>query len=498
MATILLLADLPEEILRSCFFPLTPADLRAVCSVDKRFRRLATPLLYSTIRFSWGEVRTGKPQVAPPLSLLVRSIVRDPTLAHHIRTVDLQGGGFRWGSYRGKTPKISVDGLGLAMNAYGGPAPDVVGVGIADYLSLIQATGVPDVDLWTRELCSGKMDAFVAVLLSQTQQLERLEIGPSFANESQLLGMMFRAAICNLDVPTQSLPYPNLRTVSFDLGYVDQRYRTYNSMQDALAFFYLPNVQHMRLFIENEQSFVWPGITTTDEETNAVVNQPPCASSLISLRLDQIREANLGHVLSVTPSLISLDWKWSYQPGVDSHNTPVVDLTKIAGILSQVRNTIAEFNITADSLPAHGGSRPPAVELLGTLGGLEELHNLRVFQIPLVFLAGFEQKPSSRLASAVPTTIADLTITDDLVQIVPLYLWSKDLVADLVEDFMQDAPQTHPRLRRIVMWLIDDEWGPCLEQRLVEKASIQTGIQVEIKQLADDDMTFSKPMKALS
>lgn len=491
MASSPALIELPKELLHSCLQHLTPAHLHTTCSVSKLLRRLATPPLYSTIRFSWGETRAGKPQVEPPLALLVRSIVHNPSLAHHIRTVDLRGGGFRWGSYRGKTPRISVSGLGL-LNADEFPAS--VAPRLAAYVTLIEATGVSDVDLWVRELCDGSMDAFVALLLSQTQQLERLDIGPSFANATRQLGMMFRAAVCQMDVPTQTLPYQHLTKVSFDLGWIDIRYRTYGSMQDALAFFYLPNIRHMYLFIDNEPSFAWPGIMTTG--TNATDTCPPRPSSLLSLRLDQIREAHLDQVLSVTPSLQSLDWKWSYQPGIDGHNTPVVDLTQIVGILSRVRNTLRELNITADSLPGISDIGPPPVEIIGTLGALSDLPHLQDIQIPLAFLVGFEPKPALRLANTVPTSIEVLTITDDLVQLLTRYLWDGDLVADLLEAFLQGLQETHPRLRRLEMWLIDDEWLPRLKERL-DEALVHMALQFNIKLQDSEDMVLSKPMKAL-
>lgn len=493
MASLSALTQLPEELLRSCLQHLSPAHLHATCSVSKLLRRLATPFLYSTIRFSWGEISSGKPQVEPPLALLVRSIVHDPSLAHHIRTIELQGDGFRWGSYRGKTPRISVSGLGL-LNTDAFPAS--VAPRLAAYITLIQATGVSvsDVDLWVRELCDGSMDAMVALLLSQTQRLERLDIGPSFANETRLLGMMLRAAVCQMDVPTQKRPYQHLTKVSFDPGWIDKRYRTYSSIQDALAFFYIPNIRHMYLFIENDPSFTWPGIRTTG--TNATVTCPPRPSSLLSFRLDQIREAHLEQVLSVTPSLQSLDWKWSYQPGNGPHNTPVVDLTKITGILSRVRNTLRELHVTADSLPGVGGIEPPPVEIVGTLRALGDLPHLQNLQIPLAVLVGFEPKPALRLANTVPTSIEILTITDDLVQLLTRHLWDGDHVADLVEAFLQGSPETHPRLRRLVMWLVDDHWLPRLKEGL-DEASVQMALQIDIKLQPSDDMVFSKPMKAL-
>lgn len=497
MASSPALTALPEELLRSCLQYLTPTHLHATCSVSKLFRRLATPLLYSTIRFSWGQTSTEEPQVEPPLALLVRSIVHDPSLAHHIRTVELEGRGFRRESYRGKTPRIAVSGLGLLNNnADAVPASEIPPPRLAAYVTLIEATGVSDVALWVRELCDGSLDAFVALLLSQTQRLERLDIGPTFANETRLLGMMFRAAVCQMDVPTQRLPYQHLTEVSYDLGWIDIWFRTHCSMQDALAFFYLPNIRHMYLFIENELSFAWPGIMTTEAITT--VSCPPRPSSLQSLRLDQIREAHLDQVLSVTPSLQVLYWKWSYQPDIDPHNTPVVDLTKIARILSRVRNTLRELHITADSLPGIGDIESPPVEIVGTLGAFANLPHLQELQVPLAFLVGFEPKPAAplRLADTVPSNIEVLTITDDLVHLLTKYLWDEDLVVDLVEEFLQNLQETHPRLRRLVLWLSDEEWLPGLKDRLNE-AFVQVPLQITVKFQKSCNMRFSKPMKDL-
>lgn len=59
----------------------------------------------------------------------------------------------------------------------------------------IETLNVPYGRLWVRDLCSGTMDAYMAVLRAHLPSLLVLRLGPIFAKVSQVVGMILRSAL---------------------------------------------------------------------------------------------------------------------------------------------------------------------------------------------------------------------------------------------------------------------------------------------------------------
>ncbi|RAL06168.1 uncharacterized protein BO80DRAFT_489702 [Aspergillus ibericus CBS 121593] len=360
---------------------LSPADLRAHCLVNKDLRNHIEPFLYANIRWAWLE---GPP---PPVTLLLRTLLRRPQLATYITNVHLDGHTF----YR-------------------------------------QKLRVPYGDLWIQELCHGTMDAWVALLLAQLSSVRCLYLGPNFTQQSTIIGMVLRSAICE---PGYKLPdFQHLRDVTFHLHVGDylKRDRTAENTAGALSFFYLSSVQRMSVSIENPVT--WPAAHL------------PISSTLVSLDSTSIREAYLGEILSVTPNLETLRWAWYFDSGVeDQYTTPIVHLDQISTALSHVRDTLTDLIISADCALGGNDQFLPAIKTEGSLHALanSNMPKLKRLEIPFPFPVGFAQDTTKRLQDVVPRNFND-DVTDH-----------QGLLETWLEDrrwIDSDLDGWHPEMRR--------------------------------------------------
>ncbi|KAH0598239.1 hypothetical protein MHUMG1_03534 [Metarhizium humberi] len=233
---------------------------------------MAEPLVYSTIEITWALRST------PPAMLLLPTILDRPDLASHVRTLRLQGDGFENHPEVREPPAFPASPLLLDKAT-----------------KFIQSTGVPFAKSWIGELQLGTVDAIVAALLASMPNLRTLYLGPNFTIKSQLWGGVLRRALCQpkeYQLPT----FTQLRHVTSEYRAKECHHRDIANTADVLPFFYLPNVEHLSVSIDNPAQFAWP-------------SDPPAPSSIVSLDLYRLRESRLAPVLSVLRGLQKLHWK---------------------------------------------------------------------------------------------------------------------------------------------------------------------------------------------
>jgi hypothetical protein len=289
------------------------ADLLAFSRVDKASHAYAEPILYAKIEWIWSRFEP------PPIEAFLRTILRRPELASYVRSVDLSGHSFSMEElYEGRVPDISIAGrfLNLAVKA-------------------VKATKVPYAPLWKQHLQAGKMDALVAVLLSQLHNLSCLVMCSNFTLKSKLSGMLFSVALCeegDYRLPT----FRHLRDVTYRLRHSQFRVMFGKNTVNVLPFFYLPEIQTLSVTLDNPIAFDW-------------ITRMPDPSTITWLNLGSIRETHLGRVLSVTRGLITLRWDW-FHSSLSKHtsDTRLIDLGEVATALIHVRNTLKELSITAE------------------------------------------------------------------------------------------------------------------------------------------------------
>ena len=437
--------------------------------MNHSFQSIAELLLYSRIQFTWHikELKhESKIEPPPPITRLSRTLLFKPQLAAHIRSLHLDGKAWRAREARFEFPKIHTPEDQLDQS-----------------IALIDRTGVPYREYWSRELRGGSVDALVALLLTQLPSVRHIHLGKDFTRQCALTSMMLRSAIC--EAGTYKLcGFQHLQTLSYlrreSRDEACGRNFKIRNHADILPFFYLPNLQHVHASIDNMESWTWPA------------PHAPVASELKSLDLYTIREECLGQILSVTKNLTTLSWKWYYDTSVEDKSiTQILDLDKIGTALSHVQETLTDLTLTAEI--ANGGDPfLRGIKAVGSLRAMVSFDRIKTLQIPLAFLVGFAQDKTKRLQDALPRNVEFLTITDDLAdenidyldEGWPLWEWEDYTILDLLEAWIRERTRWAPTLKRITLllnWIDTDmgQWSSSARKQL-QDLSIQTGIPIEL------------------
>ncbi|PYI14914.1 hypothetical protein BO99DRAFT_343837 [Aspergillus violaceofuscus CBS 115571] len=457
----------PAEILDLVFDLLSTAELRALGLVNKDLCALVEPYVYSKIDWTWRENHA-----PPPITPLLRTIISKPQLAARITSFRFQSNPaccWEWNKFAAQ--KISI------------PVAE-----LHEFIAFVQRTGVPYRDLWTEQLSNGDSDALLALFLAHLSNLRYLSLDYIFCRQSRIIQMLLQSAICNPGM--YKLPdFQHLRAVSFhpydDSGapYTALRSRGQSPLSQSLVLplFYLPKIQRISAAVENTDTFAWP--------TDCL----PDPSKLTSIYLADIREANLGSLLSVTRNLRSLRWTWYYDAGVhDAIVVPIVNLDGIAAALSHVRDTLTDLTIFAEAPLGGGDQFYPAVKMEGSLRTMVEFDKLKRLQIPLAFLVGFAQDTTKRLHDVLPRNIEYLSLTDELglqnndgfFETWPMYEWQDFALLILLRTWLKDWRTYTPHLRSVSL-VYDEldtyqgEWPPELRHQLTDLGT-QAGVQLDL------------------
>ncbi|KID96707.1 F-box domain, cyclin-like protein, partial [Metarhizium majus ARSEF 297] len=214
------LGDWPSELILSLLDLLPLPDLLYMGRVNKYTRNVAEPLVYSTIETIWALRGT------PPAMLLLPTIFDRPDLAGHVRTLRLQGDGFENHPEVREPPAFPASPLLLDKAT-----------------KFIQSTWVPFAKSWIGELQLGTVDAIVAALLASMPNLTTLYLGPNFTIRS--------CQPKEYHLPT----FTQLRHVTSEYRAKEWHHRNITNTADVLPFFYLPNVEHLSVSIDNPVQF---------------------------------------------------------------------------------------------------------------------------------------------------------------------------------------------------------------------------------------------------
>lgn len=304
------------------------------------------------------------------------------------------------------------------------------------------------------------MDAYLAVLLLQLPRLEWLRLGADFFLESNLIALVLRSVLFDR-LWTTSLQ--RLRTVSLER--IVSRHSDFGvrNTENALPWFYLPSLRSLSVSIDDPVTFSWP--TTT----------PPSASGLVSLKLDEIREAHLGRLLSVAPHLRSLVWVWDFAPDFeDQTNTPIVDLDLIMSTLAQTKATLTDLTIRAFCGPANRVSLPLRLRVQGSLRALAGFDGLKHVTISLAFITGFSLPATESIEKCLPRNLESLTLTDDLYYDVDMDdQWDEVGYTRALLPWLANVEATTPRFQKL-----------CLLSGYTENEIETKDVRTEIRQLA--------------
>lgn len=470
--------NVPHELLQAIFaLDLSSRDLTSLCRTNKKINTIATHVLYSKIEWEW----LG-PSCIPPMFLFLRTLLQRKDLATHVKSLNLRGGTFSHSPFSGKKPPVVQDLPGLEYNEID--------------TAIRSATLDPVLTTsWISATRTGRMDALVALLLSQLPHLTRLTLETNFAKEMSWIGYVVLYKTTGENPPALQ----RLRAVKISITIDwDTSPARMDNTDAVLAMFYLPNIQHIEADIGNPSStLAWPAHT-------------PDPSSLTSLKLYTIREPHLVGILKVTRNLKSLSWLWDYCPDM-LYTSPVVDLDAISAALKHVQKTLTD--LTIDATTDEGtGVEFSRLGYRGTMGdALRNMQCLERLQAPFTFLLGppvpgsasqvdHEECPplppgatrsqvEQRLEDVLPPTLRHLTITQELGMwgcVVNCDLaWDDEAQFAQIASWLRSASATTPHLRSMCLefgtWspLEFGLWGVEMQDRL-RSVGAEVGVDIEI------------------
>ncbi|KAM0366010.1 hypothetical protein ACHAPK_009155 [Fusarium culmorum] len=403
--------DCPQEVQLQIAGFACQSDLARLSLTCRALHNLTEPLIYSSVKFEWA--REFHPPITQLMQLL-RTLLERQDLCPLIRHANFEGFGYR--DELGSSPS---DWTEEALD----PPPVIPELPTDQLSAAIGKTGVSKavVEQWFEEVQSGSPEASAAVLVSLLPNLERLCFSPNWTHNTRFLGHMLRAALCEKPEHASEVGLPSftsLKHVSLALLLHLNRHRRPSNTADALALFYLPNIETLSVSIDNPTSFTWPS------------SSPPKPTSLKSLEIFRLRESRLAPVLSVATNLKKLKYNWVYCREVDDKvSKQAVMLGALSEALIETKDSLEELEIIADTLPSPscGEYEPPDVTFQGSISRLREMHKLKTLYIPWTFLTGRKGLSTGPglIGAAIPPNVEQLAL-DGFVT------WSED--DECVED----------------------------------------------------------------
>ncbi len=334
---------------------------------------------------------------------------------------------------------------------------------------------------WTEGLRQGTLDSYLAILLSQLPHIQRLHLSHAYFIESDLIGSVLRSRLCDPHSGTGTI-LDQLHTVSLERHW-GSKDRAIRNTENALSFFYLPALKELSIAIDDPvaSEFPWP------------TARPPLAKRLTSLKVNAMREAHLGQLLSSTPSLRSLKWEWRFEKILeDQSHTPIINFDQLMPALAHVKGTLTELTILARCLPPAPGQFNVAlpVQIQGSAAAFAGFDQLTKLFIPLAFFTGFSLplRSQERLGACLPRNLEDLTLTDDL--FVDMGIdeeWDEVGLLGEVVAWLADLQSTTPRLRKLCVVLMaeDDEVPRDVlgVRNEIRKLAREAGVEVAIEHI---------------
>ncbi|KAF5562828.1 hypothetical protein FPHYL_5482 [Fusarium phyllophilum] len=406
--------DCPQEVQLHVAEFISRGDLARLSKTCRALHSLTEPLIYLSVKFEWAR------EFYPPITQLlhlVRTLLERPDLCPLMRHADFEGFGYidEIGSYRSDWTEETPD-----------PPPVIPDLPTDELSAAIGKTGVSEAvaDQWSNKIQLGSPEASVVILVSLLPNLERLCLSSNWTNDTRFLGHMLRAALCEKSENASEasfLSFTSLKRVSLAPMFDEEGHLNPSNTADALALFYLPNIETLSVSIDNPTNFTWP------------FSSPPNPTSLESLEIFRLRESRLAPVLSATKNLKKLKYNWMYRPDLDKEvSKQAVMLGVLSEALLETKDLLEELEITAESFPAisHGMYEPPDVTFHGSIARLREMHKLKTLRIPWTFLTGrngYSTGPGL-IGAALPPNVERLALNG-------IFMWSED------DDYEEDPDE---------------------------------------------------------
>lgn len=340
-------------------------DVAPLTRVSRVSRAETEPYMYNTICF-----RSFNYSRRPPrLWLLIRTLIQRTELADHIRHLDMRGN-----LNDREYAKIEV--------------PHVTDSEVAELQALIGVSGLPrdEIDSWSRCLYKRSLAAFGCFLISRLHNLVSFKAGDRFRWHTRHLGALLSSAACHANKNNSNVStFRHLETLDFYKKHCEA-----DIAKVLLPIMYFPELRTFKAGLESPKALIWPTV-------------PPKAWDLTTLSLSEIHESLLGELLSCTPNLKNLSWRWKTEFGRVQDED--INFDVLGAALQHVRGTLRTLRIETDWVcnPFNW------YETKGTLQSLYSFEHLEHVEAPVGFLGTGEFEIWDRvLNECIPKNIRTL------------------------------------------------------------------------------------------
>lgn len=372
------------------FSALDTQDYLAIALTCRNFAPVAAEFLCHTVKFEWAKDWDDEKRIFyipsyPPVTLFVRSLLENPTLAEYVKHLRVLGE--RPESLK-SNPTASLPGFSPSL--------------------LHQAT-----TLLRREhqgsLCQGNVEAWINVILCLCRELRVLELGHRFFHEDDVAWPGRWPPLLNL----WDLSLPNLRKLEVvDLGCDNKGdpSRPRNNILIA-SILRLDTINTMRIkYCDSAPGF-------------SMLFQRPVLPCLTSLCLSgcQLQEATLGRILCALPSLVNLSVDLLYDANPKDGRSPFIDCESLRSALENARQVKTLrlgtdfFSSTATEV-VEGGDHAHGANwgVKGALGDLKTFTRLHQLTISPMILFGWRPSRAARISQVIPNSVTELILSGDL------------------------------------------------------------------------------------
>lgn len=441
------LLDLPTELLDMVLAPCSLSTVSKLSRTNMSLHALLSPRVYSSIDWFWADDMD-----PPPIHLLLRTLLRNPSRAHHIKFLRLRGGSipsddvcFDW--WRGywhdwdlwRAPSISFGSCFSTTD-------------IEQVRRLVYGVYRPSQSTWISQLQQGNVDVLVALLLCRLDSLERLDLGFSYLHRSRFVPAILRQGTVDC---SKICLFPKLQSANIALDAPINAPSCWGDIDLLRPFFFLPSIHTVVTTAPEPVIFAWMGKT-------------PSTLSLKNLVLlnSLVLENTLKDLLSVTPALEHLTyghWRYADLNYPSRANANQLRCWRLNNALVNIQNTLQSLVVKVAFQYYEGVGFPDdsnfhgPIGVAGRLTVLKGMQKLTHLEIPWVVLFGWHAEVPVSWTNSLPDSLQDICLRNDLRRLIG-YEWTDEMTSTLVAEFLDSCPQYFSSLS-IVSFAYECEFG---------------------------------------
>ncbi|PGH14585.1 hypothetical protein AJ79_02920 [Helicocarpus griseus UAMH5409] len=411
--------NIPQELLDKIASALPLSSLAALSAACKPLYFRILPLLYESISLQFYTSECGRGRelhlLHSPVHLFFRTVRQRPLLGTYVKSSCFD---IRQTKFHGSTK--------IVCNK---PSPDLCDI----WNGLVRELALPFSQKLEADIQLGHPSAFIALLLTQLPNLEKLRLGYGFFQESKQIADMLEF------IGSEPLSYRGSRFSSLKEIYVQ------NDIDGAIAYDDDATTKANRSFLDFPSLELLDIIVQEprDKRLESVgdKNSKPLLPHLKTLRLTDngVSMNSLAFVLSTVPSLTTFDYfraqnieALKFDRTYRHHHTNHWQL--LTSTLSTTHShTLKHLTIAADSgdideWPPHNMDRNWVSTIWlrqGSLSSLSQFTALQNLEAPIAVLLGWYPDFLNRtLRGILPPSLRHLTLNDDLSAYNHTYKWT--------------------------------------------------------------------------